>query len=80
MGSHQSLRGEGCSGEVTFLKAGSVVHLQSVSPKTGCEILGVGDDAVESDNEIEEDDSGIDRERFNVKKGDEAINGLQITH
>ena len=50
-----------------------VVHLQSVSPKMGCEILVVGDDAADDVEESEVDDSGIEGERLIMKKGDEDI-------
>ena len=40
--------------------ARSVVHLQSVSPKMGCEMLVEGDDAVDDEDELEVDDSGIE--------------------
>ena len=53
--------------------ARSVVHLQSVSPKMGCEILVVGDDAVDDEDELEVDDSGIDGERLVIKRDDEVI-------
>ena len=53
--------------------ARSVVHLQSVSPKMGCEILVVGDDAVDDDDELEVDDSGIEGERLVIKKDDEVV-------
>jgi len=53
--------------------ASSVVHLQSVSPKIGCEILGVGDDAVDEAEALEVDDSGIEGERLVIKNDDEVI-------
>ena len=53
--------------------ARSVVHLQSVSPKMGCEILVVGDDAVDDAEELDVDDSGIEGERLVMKKDDEVI-------
>ena len=40
--------------------ARSVVHLQFVRPKIRCEILVVGDDAVDEGEEIEENDSGVE--------------------
>ena len=40
--------------------ARSVVHLQSVSPKIGSEILVVGDDDVDDAEELEVDDSRIE--------------------
>ena len=48
--------------------ASSVVHLQSGSPKIGCEILVVGDDAVDEAEELEVDDSGIEGERLVIKR------------
>ena len=53
--------------------ARSVVHLQSVSPKIRCGILGVGDDAVDEAEELEVDDSGIEGERLVIKTDDEVI-------
>ena len=53
--------------------ARSVVHLHSVSPKMECEILVVGDDAVDDDDELEVDDSGIEGERLVIKKEDEVV-------
>ena len=48
--------------------ASSVVHLQSVSPKIGCDILVVGDDAVDEAEELEVDDSGIEGESLIMKR------------
>ena len=53
--------------------ASSVVHLQSVSPKIGCEILVVGDDAVDDAEELEVDDSGIEGDRLVLRKEEEVI-------
>ena len=53
--------------------ARSVVHLQSVSPKIGCEIRVVGDDAVDEAEELEVDDSEIEGERLVIKRDDEII-------
>ena len=64
---------KGCPGGIAFLVAGSVVRLQSVSPKIGCEILGVGDDAVDEAEELEVDDTGIEGERLVIKRDDEVI-------
>ena len=54
-----------------------VVHLQSVSPKMGCEILVVGDEAVGDEEELEVDDSGIEGERLIVKKDDDVVKKLK---
>ena len=53
--------------------ARSVVHLQSVSPEIGCEILVVGEDDVDAAEELEVDDSGIEGEGLIMKKEDEVI-------
>ena len=53
--------------------ARSVVHLQSVSPKIRCEILGVGDDAVDEGEELEIDDSGVEGETLVSKRDDEVV-------
>lgn len=53
--------------------ASSVVHLRSVSSKIGCEILVVGDDAVDDAEELEVHDGGIEGERSVMKKDDEVI-------
>ena len=53
--------------------ARSVVHLQSVSPKIGCEILVVGEDAVDEAEESEVDHSGIEGERLVLRKEEKVI-------
>ena len=50
-----------------------VVHLQSVSPKIGCEILVVGDEAVDDDEELDVDDSGVEGEKLVIKRADDVV-------
>ena len=57
--------------------ARSVVHLQSVSPNGECEILVLGDEAVDEAEELEVDDSGIEGERLIVKRDDEVVKKIK---